>query len=851
MKQIGRTMAMLLAGGAICAIPQGASANPRQDFVFDLPAQDLGDSLRAIAARAGWELYASAAEVNGRRAPALRGTLSAREAIEHLLSGSGLSARFTGKAVVIRGPASGSAADGQPDAAPIIVTGSRIDGANVAAPVTRVSRDAIVAAGQVDLGETMRALPANFGGGQNPGVGTGAGLINSNVNSATSANLRGLGPDATLTLLNGHRLPYDSAFGGVDVASIPVAALDRIEVVADGASAIYGSDAVAGVVNVILRRDYEGVATSTQLGASTDGGNVREQVDLVAGTRWSGGGYMLAYDFAHNTAIAARQRDYAGSLDPASSLYPMQRRHALTLAGHQDLGSGLSFTVDALYAKRWSTTVGGTASARYLFEPTVQTLSVAPELAADIGSGWSVRIQGAFGRDQTRYRTTFVPVAASSTQTRGCYCNRASSVEINAAGPLFAVAGGSASIAIGGGTRVNALAFSRESGVAVAEAFDVSRRSYYAFGELFVPFVAAPNAIRGIERLSLSAALRYEDYPGMARLATPRIGLVYAPVSALRFKTSWSRSFKAPTLYQQYVGYQAYLLPAGGFGVTPPGRTVLYASGGNPDLKPERARSWTAGVELRLPDLAGLLLEATYFNVRYRDRVVQPIAGSIAAAFRDPGYASLIDFAPGADLLDGLIGGAQLGLQNFTGMGYDPASVAAVVDNRNTNVAVQAIHGIDGHASWRQTVGDAGSVTFDLAGSWLASSQTLTDALPAVQLAGTVFNPPGWRVRGGATYQDRRMAASAFVNYTGGLADRRFAAAATLDPRATLDLAVRYDVIPGAGREAALAVSLVVNNLFDTRPQVIRTTGPTDTPYDSTNYSPVGRFVAIGLSRRW
>ena len=134
----------------------------------------------------------------------------------------------------------------------IVVTGSRIRGAAVAGDVITLDQEAIIAAGQVDLGEAIRSLPQNFSGGQNPGIGTGAGLINSNLNSASSANLRGLGPDATLTLLNGHRLPYDSAFGGVDISAIPLAALDRIEVLPDGASALYGSDAVAGVVNVIL-----------------------------------------------------------------------------------------------------------------------------------------------------------------------------------------------------------------------------------------------------------------------------------------------------------------------------------------------------------------------------------------------------------------------------------------------------------------------------------------------------------------------------------------------------------------------------------------------------------------------
>ena len=75
----------------------------------------------------------------------------------------------------------------------IVVTGTRIRGARVIGEVIELDRETIVEAGQVDLGEAIRSLPQNFSGGQNPGVGSGAGLINSNVNSAASANLRGLG----------------------------------------------------------------------------------------------------------------------------------------------------------------------------------------------------------------------------------------------------------------------------------------------------------------------------------------------------------------------------------------------------------------------------------------------------------------------------------------------------------------------------------------------------------------------------------------------------------------------------------------------------------------------------------
>jgi hypothetical protein len=195
-------IAVLMASVAYGFVPQCALARDRQVYQFDLPAQNLGDALRAVAAKAGWELYASADDLNGVPAPRLRGTFTAREAVEQLVRGTDLSVRFEKGAVIVRGRSAVAAGNG--DEKDIIVTGSHIRDGSLAVATTTVTRQDMESGGQTDLGEVVRSLPQNFGGGQNPGVGFGVGGINSNVNSASSINLRGLGPDATLTLLNGH-----------------------------------------------------------------------------------------------------------------------------------------------------------------------------------------------------------------------------------------------------------------------------------------------------------------------------------------------------------------------------------------------------------------------------------------------------------------------------------------------------------------------------------------------------------------------------------------------------------------------------------------------------------------------
>src|SRR3546814_5863826 len=136
------------------------------------------------------------------------------------------------------------------DVATVTVTGTRIRCCTPPAPVITSGIENIREEGFADLGEVIRSGPQNFSGGQNPGVVAAVGsgnTYNQNVTGGSSLNLRGAGADATLTLLNGRRRSYGGLYDSVDISAIPVEAVDRIEIVADGASAIYGSDAIAGV----------------------------------------------------------------------------------------------------------------------------------------------------------------------------------------------------------------------------------------------------------------------------------------------------------------------------------------------------------------------------------------------------------------------------------------------------------------------------------------------------------------------------------------------------------------------------------------------------------------------------
>lgn len=195
---------------------------------------------------------------------------------------------------------------------PVLVTGSNIPTleAEPVAPVTRISREDIDRSGAANVSEVLRNIPQNSGGSY--------GENNPNSFNPGSANvsLRGLGAQSTLVLINGRRVaPYafaqningvSSSF--VDLNSIPLGAVERIEVLKDSGSAIYGSDAIAGVVNIILRQDYQGVLMEGLVGNTFDNDMFEQQYNFLGGIKGEKHNVMLFTDYYDRNAQFLRDR---------------------------------------------------------------------------------------------------------------------------------------------------------------------------------------------------------------------------------------------------------------------------------------------------------------------------------------------------------------------------------------------------------------------------------------------------------------------------------------------------------------------------------------------------------------
>ena len=154
----------------------------------------------------------------------------------------------------------------------IVVTGSRIRRKDLTtpAPVTVVTRQEFEASGKLTIGEFLQTLPEQ---GNAPNFQLNTGGVNYGADGTTRINLRSLGVQRTLVLINGRRVVPGGlgASAAVDLNTIPTEAIERVEVLKDGASAVYGSDAVAGVVNIITRRTYNGTGVGAQYGLSGAG----------------------------------------------------------------------------------------------------------------------------------------------------------------------------------------------------------------------------------------------------------------------------------------------------------------------------------------------------------------------------------------------------------------------------------------------------------------------------------------------------------------------------------------------------------------------------------------------------
>lgn len=199
------------------------------------------------------------------------------------------------------------ASDDAVDLSKVEVTGSRIRRVDVetSSPVFTIDRSSIEASGVATLGELLQEMPSIAGAATNPQVNNGGGT------GAATVSLRGLGSERTLVLLNGRRINSSPGISTVDVNAIPVNMIERIEVLKDGASAIYGSDAIGGVVNFITRKDQSGTELLFNTGSSARGDGEQSNIWMTMGMPANNGMVMMGLNYDNQEAVSSADRPFS------------------------------------------------------------------------------------------------------------------------------------------------------------------------------------------------------------------------------------------------------------------------------------------------------------------------------------------------------------------------------------------------------------------------------------------------------------------------------------------------------------------------------------------------------------
>ena len=833
---------------------------------YDIPAGSLSSALGAWGAQSDRQVVFAPDLVAGKQTKGASGQYGAEQALTQLLAGTGLTwKRVNGQTYALeKAPppkptkvdqnptsksktSSSAAAQKVTQLDTVSVTGTRIRGGVTASPTITVTAQQIQNEGFTDLGEVIRSVPQNFNGGQNPGVTPDAGaggFYNANITGGSAANLRGIGQDATLTLLNGRRMSYGGYDQAVDISAIPVEAVNRIEIVTDGASAIYGSDAVGGVVNVMLKRDFDGVAVGTRFGKATEGGLTTREYNVTAGTTWSTGGLIATWKKESNDPLYTAQRDYTQEMYGPATLYQGADVRSGLLSMHQSFGDSVELHLDALQTKRDMQREAGYSTTYQRIPTDTTTFLISPSVAFSLSNDWTINVSATAGRDKTQFHVMGVRRATGETYLNRAYSygNRSRTYEADAEGPLFSLPGGDARLAVGAGYRHNDFLYLYEG----SPTADGNEGSRFAYAELNLPLVSPDQGMTAVHRLELTGAIRTEDYDSYGRVTTPKVGVIYSPGADWTLKGSWGKSFKEPTLFQGYIEQFSYLYPVAVFGGTgyAPDATALYLNGGNLALTPERAMTWSASIAFHPEALPRLETELTAFHIDYTNRIIQPIT-DIAGVLTNPIYTDFVVHDPTAGVLANVV--ASTVLTNYTGSPYDPGNVVAIVDNRFINASRQRVKGIDLSGSYRFDFADS-RLTFRGSASWLDSERALTQTATFSDASGILFYPAKLSARAGAVWTRGELTASLFGNYKSGVtnpADGTKGGSFT-----TFDLTLRYDTSSRGGIFSNMAFEASAQNLFDRDPPLYAASSGI-APYDSTNYSAIGRFLSLSISKRW
>jgi iron complex outermembrane receptor protein len=853
------------------------------DRRVEIPAGALAQSLEKLSQQLGIQILFDADRLKGMKSPAISGLLTAREALDKLLIGSSLKVQQgAGDSFLImpesapssrRGPTipDGAATRADIQLGEITVTGTHIRGETpVGASLSTYSRQDFDRSGSATVDTLARYMLENFSGADsmatlntNGNVGSLQQGAATNVFGGAAFDLLGLGPGATLTLLDGHRIAPGGLDGSIiDVSLIPLSAIDHFEVLTDGASAIYGSDAVAGVVNIVTRRALEGAETSFRYGRSTQGGAGQFTGSQLLGHAWPSGNVLLDYEYDDQQGLDASERSWIGPEGGPYSLIPQNHRQSLFLTGAQSLdNTDLSFI--GLYSTREFRASGLQLSTNG-FVPNSETGGGHANLAwtaitvdRDLTAVWHVTGTATYSSmNQWRSGEEFADgLTADHFDSALLADSEVAGIDLSGSGRVLRLPGGALQLALGGGFRSETFRGSVPS-IEPLPTVSQSRTDLNAYGEAIVPIFGENFSFPGARRLEVSLAYRIDSYSHFGAPSNPKWGWIWEPTPGLILRVTQGTSFKAPLISQLDAPTTSYttLLPNN----TPGGKPTdaLVINGGSQYLKPERSKSSTAGIDwapIRWPQIRGSM---TYFNITYDNRIqsqnieAKPLEAQqqlFPLTSQNPNLYQVLPFfqAPGFQ-------------QDGAGLG--PAGVTAIIDNQLANAATTVEQGVRVDGQYTYDGGALGRWALSLYSNYLLVDRTSIEAYfpQATNVTNTIAEPPKVRLRGGITWQYRNLTADVMLNHTSAYQNTLFSPAQDIASWTTEDLTLKVNIPHHASmRWRDLDLVLNMQNLADRRPPFLAipagdiAIGRSAAPFDGTNASAVGRYISLEVRKGW
>jgi iron complex outermembrane receptor protein len=840
----------------------------------------------------------------------------------------------------------------------IVVTGTLIRGvAPVGTNVIGLDEAKIKSVGALTNQQLLAQVPAvSSQFGYAPATVTG---IGSTTQRPNIRNLGSSGGNTTLILVDGHNIVGAGILMTTpDSNMMPPSVLQRVEIMADGGSSLYGADAVGGIINFITRKSFDGVEVSGHYGLAK-GGYQAGDVNVIGGTSWSGGSGYLAVSHSQNTNLSASKRDYprqdlrdqggddyrvatcpapnitvgattyaypglvAGTrnlcdLGIYSDIVPEEKQDSVFGAFTQELGSRVSLHTTAYWADRQTTqnaaqrtTTGltipqtnpffvrvapGTSESLALsFAPvlgdyvrsdaSLTQYGVTPTLTVRLGGDWQVNAMLNYGRSKT---ATHLPglnpvalaAAAAGTTTATAlnpfdlsqtnasvlagivdYGNYSHSTQtltegrVIADGPLFALPGGDVRAAIGLDLqRQQSEAFSvtgPTGSTTGAATKDAHRNVSSVFAQVIVPVVGAANALPLVQALKIDASIRYDDYSDFGSTTNPKVGFTWDVAGGLSLRGNYGTSFNAPSLADTTgaVDSRAAILAvspyrAAGSPATDLFRPTIVLAGGNPDLKPQTADTWSIGADWKPTSMPSFSAGVTYWNIKLKDTIVVAPPGFPTSLFTVPAFQKFVTINPTLAQAQAATAGMFIdGAPSIAAL-YGATTPYLILDARRKNVGNLYAAGLDFNASYVKST-DFGSVF-----ATLYATRMLERDSEAFKGAGKVdlldVNTSKLSVSATTGVNWGGLTASATLNHRQGYKVTGAGSQTKTGSFDPINLAFIYR-FEGEGWSRDTTLALNIDNAFNEKVPFLNV-APGQTP---TNGTTIGRFFNMGLTKRF